>query len=197
MKSAFEKLNLKYQKFVQEYSLDFNGSRAVTEVGYRGKPEVIAARLLARPDIKAALAEVIKPSMDLANVTRDDILKQLARFAFCNPWKYVDSQGYLKCSLAELPEDVQQAIVEYTVVEKTDKDGNVMSTQLKVKFVSKLGATEMLAKYHGILTEGAQINIDARGIDAKSVADFWKDFHGRGITPPQDVIEAKFKELKG
>ena len=52
-------MKAKWLIFIAEYFKDWNGSAAAVRAGYKGKPNVIAARLLANDSIKAEIERQI------------------------------------------------------------------------------------------------------------------------------------------
>jgi hypothetical protein len=68
----------KQAKFVAEFALDHNASRAARAAGYGvAGARVTACRLLANPNVSAAVAELEADAEKALGVTRDGVLKQL------------------------------------------------------------------------------------------------------------------------
>lgn len=57
-KTAYESLSIRWQRFVDEYVVDFNATRAAIRAGYSAKTaQVQSSKLLSKPIIKAAVDE--------------------------------------------------------------------------------------------------------------------------------------------
>lgn len=74
------KLTRKQKVFIEKYLECWNATRAATEAGY-GHPGPAGARMLARADVKAAIAARMK---EMA-MPADEVLKRLAEQAALNP----------------------------------------------------------------------------------------------------------------
>lgn len=190
MGSALDELTDKQRIFVVEYAADLDKRRAIREAGYKGNDNVLRARannLLADSKIKAALAE-IGTKFDAGMLTIENITKQLVRFLFRNLAEFVDNDGYLKCDLTNLPEDVQQCVESFETDNRYDKEGNLDSQKIKVKFVSKIKALELAMKYKQMLSGDVNVNVDARN---QQFNFDWKQFYNA----PPNVVEDKMREI--
>ena len=78
MKHSENMLTAKQQRFVAEYSVDRNASRAARAAGYGAAgARVTACRLLTYPNVAAAVIEQEKGIEQALNVTRADVLRAL------------------------------------------------------------------------------------------------------------------------
>src|SRR3990172_6274895 len=94
--SAFVKLTTKQQLFVTEYIVDFNATRAALESGSPIRSaQVIGAQLLANPKVGMAIDEALRPLMKEADLTPQNVLKQLHDFLFFDITPYIDGSGFL------------------------------------------------------------------------------------------------------
>lgn len=72
----------KQRRFVQEYLVDYNGTRAAIAAGYSENcARQIAAENLAKPNISAAIAEGLAAQADRTRITADTVLGGLWREA--------------------------------------------------------------------------------------------------------------------
>lgn len=57
-KNAYATLKRRHRRFVDEYLIGKKGNEAMKAIGFKGKhPEVAASKLLARPEVRAAVEE--------------------------------------------------------------------------------------------------------------------------------------------
>ena len=70
-------MTARMQLFVEEYLNCFVGSEAARRAGYTGRPDAVAARLLARADVQAQISRRISERA----ITADEVLLRLAEQA--------------------------------------------------------------------------------------------------------------------
>lgn len=71
-------LNVKQQRFVDEYLIDLNATQAAIRAGYSAKTAaVIGAENLTKPNIAAAIQKAIDARSERTKVTQDDVLRDL------------------------------------------------------------------------------------------------------------------------
>lgn len=89
--TASDALSPKHRLFLDEYRKDRNGAAAAKRAGYSAKrANVTAAELLARDDVKAALAEVDTGNRVAAELTEQRIIDELSVIAFADIGKVVE-----------------------------------------------------------------------------------------------------------
>jgi hypothetical protein len=191
-----EQLSPRMQVFVMEYAADGNATRAAREAGYKGSNlDSLACGLLKKAHVREALTEVMKPVLDGALLTVENIAQQLSNFLFRNLIPFLDDEGYLNCSLRELPESIQQAIESWEADSEYDPEtGELTGQKIKVKLVSKAKALELAMKYRQMILP-ATVNVQQNNINGVDAEEFWRQFNARANQVPPDVIEGKFKEL--
>jgi phage terminase small subunit len=78
-------LNAKQKRFVSEYVVDLNGSRAARASGYSKKnARVIATENLAKPAIKKAVEEAQAKLAAKTEITAERVLQEIAKLAFAD-----------------------------------------------------------------------------------------------------------------
>ena len=133
-------LTPKQQRFVAEYTVDFNATAATIRAGYSEKTAAHQGyNLLQMPEIQAAIQEAIKKRQERTEITGDMVIGELAKIAFANGADYARVVGRtVKVKKTEdLTEDQKAAI---SCIEET-KFGIKVSTYDKVK------ALELISKY--------------------------------------------------
>jgi phage terminase small subunit len=74
------------QRFVDEYLIDLNGTRAATRAGYGiAGAKACGTRLLRWPEIAAALDTAMAARALRTGITRERVLEEYARIAFAEP----------------------------------------------------------------------------------------------------------------
>ncbi len=140
--------------FVQEYIIDFNGTKAIERAGYKAKGAAIAAtKLLMKPKIQAAIALAVEQRAERTGVQADMVVQELARLGFSNMADYVTwgPTGVTLKTSEELTENQARAVVE--VSETVTENGRTV----KFKLHDKKGALDSLAKHLGMFIERKEI----------------------------------------
>src|SRR5437868_4356422 len=87
-------LSARQSAFVSEYAVDMNATQAAIRSGYSPKgAKVQGSRLLAHPDVKAAVIEALAKRADCVGLKAEDVIAKLRRVAFSEPgatWKSGD-----------------------------------------------------------------------------------------------------------
>lgn len=139
-------MNLMQQDFVREYVRDLNGTKAAMRAGYSKKTSAsIAARLLTKANIKAAIHERQNRRAEKVDLKADDVVRELRKIAFqdlSGVIRLVNHQVYLT-ETAALTEDQMAAIESF---EQTQHG-------VKVRLHSKEKALELLARHMGMLND--------------------------------------------
>lgn len=161
VESETHKLNRRQQVFVEEYLRCFNASEAARRAGYKGKPSVIGARLLADVSIKAAFDARLKE----LHMGTDEALKLLADQARGDIGDFMDisSVGYnfdlMKArekGITKLIKKIKQKTV--TRIGKKDDDDDIEITELEIELYDAQSAIDKILKVSGALKDSA-INI--------------------------------------
>lgn len=121
-------LNLRQQRFVQEYLVDGVASAAARRAGYSGKSAVSAGhQLMRRPGVLAAIeAERARRARPL---TREEAAARLRAIAEASVLDYArpGKDGALELDLWRLERDRGAAVKALSVVEKTDPASGVVT----------------------------------------------------------------------
>lgn len=130
----------KQERFIDEYIIDFNATRAAIAAGYSSKrANSQGVHLLSIPEIQA---EVRRRKAEISaglRISAERVLWEMAALGFSNIFDYVEViDGELR--LKELPPEKQGAVSSI----KITKNGT------EVKLHDKLKALEFLAKYTGL-----------------------------------------------
>lgn len=155
-------LNQNQRRFVEEYLIDLNASRAY-RVAYPDASSESARRLasllLTNVDVDAAIQEAIKKRSERTEIDQDRVLLEIARIAFHDPRRAFDSNGWLK-AIQDWPDDVAAAVSSIKVRRIVEDQKPVEVAEIKFwdkgKFVEMagrhVGAFEADNKQKGAIT---------------------------------------------
>lgn len=140
-------LTPKQRKFVAEYLVDLNATRAAIRAGYSAKTaDRIGPELLGKTCVREAVEAAQKRREKRTEITQDRVLNELARVAFGNSRAVMSwgPEGLVLRNSDELTEDEAALVSE--VRETTTKDGGSMA----LKTHDKMKALELLGKHLGM-----------------------------------------------
>lgn len=130
---------MRQERFIEEYLIDFNASRAAIAAGYSSKNAKSQGwRLLADPEIQAELTKRKDSLTESLKITQEKIVHELAMLGFSNIFDYIYVDDNQEVQLkSEIQPDKQKAVTSIKVGK-----GNI-----DIKLGDKLHALELLAKY--------------------------------------------------
>lgn len=161
-------LTPKRERFINEYLIDLNAARAVVRAGYSAKgASSQGPRLLAIPEVAAAIRAGQERLARQAEVSREMVLRELARIAFADlrdvfSW---GPDGVVLKDSAALTDDQAAAVSEISAA--VGKDGG----SVRLKRHDKVKALELLGKHLGMFADrvshegGLDINISIQGVE--------------------------------
>lgn len=164
-------LTRKQEKFVREYLIDLNATRAAERAGYSAKTvHVQGPRLLENVSVKRAIDEAIARRAKKFEVTQDRVIKELAKLAF------TDIKDFLTFRTAKTVVDHDETgnpIISYAhiidIKNSDEVDGAAIAeVQLqkdgtfKFKLHDKKGALELLGRHLGLFND--KLNLLADGL---------------------------------
>lgn len=183
------------RRFCLEYLQDYNGARAARRAGYKGKNcDVIAAKLMRNPIVKAFIGRFEQQSQQDFEISRYEILKHLAACATRNAKQFVDRQGRLLLdgqNINDLPDEVTCAVDTIRQKRRSwmTRDGEeVVEVETEIRLVPKAQAIEMCMKHKGLF---APQQVDVRG---GMVTVDWDKLRSEAEAP--DPIEQRLLEAE-
>lgn len=146
-----QKMKQQHIIFSEEYIKHFNGAQAARDAGYSEKTaRSIAAKLLARDDVKAYVSELKKQQREKNGIEVDTILKELIMWAYSDLTEFIT---LTPAEIKELPDDVRRLVQRFKYTKKPyyDADNDYIGEieTIELHFVSKEKAMEMLHKHIG------------------------------------------------
>lgn len=159
-----KKLTGKQQRFVDEYLIDLNATKAAERAGYSAKTAYsVGHENLRKPEIAAAIAQAQKERQQRTHITADRVLQELARIAFFDPRKLLDDAGHPR-PLNELDDDTAAAVAGLDLLEEyrgEGKDREFVGYVKKFKIADKNTALTNAMKHLGILTD--KVDVTSKG----------------------------------
>lgn len=153
-------LTPKQARFIQEYLIDLNPTRAYIRAGYSVKSEAVAmaagSRLLSNVKVAVAIAEAKQARAARTNITQDKVLRELARLGFTDMRDYIEwgPDGVTLKSSSELTADQAAAVIEVT--ELRNNRGAVSGVRFRL--ADKQAALHDLGEHVGLFPKVPLIN---------------------------------------
>lgn len=149
-----DKLTPKQEKFCKEYLVDLNGAQAAIRSGYsEHTAKEIASENLTKPNIVARIGQLRVELEEKTDLTPIKVLKELQN------WAFGDFTEFMELSTEEiraLPDEIRRLIVGFEKTTRTltrpvddDSEVDIEETKLKVQFVNKERAMDMINKHLG------------------------------------------------
>ncbi len=164
--SAYAKLRRKRQLFVDAYVRTGVGKDAAIASGYSGKAaHVAAAKLIANPEVKAAILERQQEAVERAGMRSTRVLEEIALLALVDPARLRGEDGKA-LTFKDIPAELLTAAqsIEFNA------DGSLR----KVRF-QKTDALRMAAQHLKLLTEVHEVaGKDGGPIQTHEVSDLEK-----------------------
>ena len=140
----------KEKRFVEEYPRDLNGTKAAIRAGYTERSaRVTAAKLLAKPNIRAAVDKTIDARSKRTGITADRVLKETEVLAFSDIEHYtLDDAGYL-CAAPGAPEGVMRAVssVKYKTTTRGAGDNKETERVCEFRLWDKPGVLKLAGRH--------------------------------------------------
>lgn len=149
------KLTAKQRRFVDEYLIDLNGTRAAIRAGYSPKTaQEQASRLLSNVMIREAIEKAQAERSRRTGINQDRVIAELAKIAFLNPTDVIDmDEATVK---GEANRDDTACVASVKVKTIPTEDGNI--TEREVKTYDKIKALELLGKHLSLFTDKVKLD---------------------------------------
>jgi len=134
-------------RFIDEYLIDLNATQAMIRAGYRGKrPDVYAAKLMAKPHIKAAIQQRMDRRQARTEITQDMVIAELARIGFSDQRRVMKWKG----NSVELLDSETLSDDAAAMVQEVSKTETLNGGSIKLKSYDKVKALELLGSHLGM-----------------------------------------------
>jgi phage terminase small subunit len=162
------KLTPRQKRFVEEYLVDLNATRAAIRAGYSAKrASEIAHQLLQKTTVQKAVSEAMRAREKRTEITQDRVLREYARLAFFDPRKFFDENGALR-PVVTLDEDTAAALAGMDVVEIGNETVGFGQIR-KLKLADRKGALDSLARHLGMFVDRVKVS---GGAELRIVSEF-------------------------
>lgn len=156
-------LTPKQQRFVEEYLLDHNGTKAAIRAGYsKHTANEQAAGLLAKPSIRIEVDARIEERKKRSILTLDRLDLELARLGFSDSRKLLDADGNI-LPVNQWSDDAAASVASIESIEVRSGSGEeqkVTGTLKKLKVWDKVSALTLIAKRLGAINESKNVNVN-------------------------------------
>ena len=153
-------LTPKQQRFVEEYLVDLNATRAAIRAGYSPKTaRQQGYENLTKPYIEAAIQRALEERSERTRVRADRVVTELARLGLYDPRDVIDwgPEGVRVKDSSGLSDDDARAVAQIRVV--STRHGRAVA----VKFADKLRALELVGKHVGLFSGQVEVSGQVRG----------------------------------
>lgn len=163
--SAYARLKPRLRKFVDHIVRGNNGVTAARKIVPTSKrPDVLAAKWRAIPEVRAAIDERSEQAMEDAGVTNAQILLGIARIANLSVKEFVHADGTPK-KVHELSDEAARAIQSIEVE---------TSGAVKYRLPNRIEAAKLLGQYKRLFTETHEINLGEKTLEQLVAASWGK-----------------------
>ncbi len=183
--STTKPLNPGHRRFVAEYLIDQNGTQAYLRAGYKAShvsAEACARRLLDDPRIAAAIEASLQVTLNALELTRERVLKEVARLAFFDPRRLLLPDGSPK-PISDLDDDTAACIGGLDVLEEfvgTGKDRVSIGYIKKYKIFDKNTALTNALKVLKLTSDKVELTGPNGGpIESRSQVTVYMPANGR------------------
>ncbi|HQR07015.1 MAG TPA: terminase small subunit [Gemmatales bacterium] len=147
----------KQARFVEEYVICLNATKAAELAGYSAKTaDKQGTQLLAIPSVSAAIQAKQEKLSKKSELKAERVLNEIARIAFSDLRKAFDERGGLK-PIQELDDDTAAAVASIEVVEERNREGEIIGFTKKLKLWDKNKAIDNACKHLGLTKDKLEL----------------------------------------
>ena len=159
-----KRLSDKQCRFVAEYAVDCQGTKAAIRAGYPPKSAgVMASKLLSHPLVSQALGNIKRQQLEAIDLRREEIVEQLYYAVTRDVRDMVDENGEV-LAIPDMPKRMRCMIDGFEQEVFVDAETGDRRIKTKVKLSPKLGAIDAGMKYRALYAperhEHAVVNVD-------------------------------------
>lgn len=152
-----KKLTKKEEAFCEIYARTLNGYRSYLEAYGRvpANPQEknnirgYACKILKKENVQERIKKIQHHLQMKHCVTKDRVIEELARIAFCDPRNFYEDDGTIK-DITTIDSNLIGALQSFDIEEVRNRQGNIVGKLKKIKFNDKNSALEKLAKHLGL-----------------------------------------------
>jgi phage terminase small subunit len=152
-------LPTRVDRFIKEYPIDLNGTKAAERAGYSKKTaHVQASRLLRNAKVLEKIALKTGKRLAKLEITAENVLQELAKLAFYDPGALLESDGSMK-QIKDIDDITRMAVAGMEVVELFEGTGDQKHAYglcKKIKLADKGQNLERLGRYLKLFTDKSE-----------------------------------------
>lgn len=149
------------RRFIREYLIDLNGTKAAIRAGYSEKTaQVQSSQLLSKPMVREAVNDGLQKIFKSLEMSATEVIAELSNLGRANMEDYVmHENGDITPDLSKCTRAQMAAIQEFTVDTTGGTGDGERKLILRTRFrlADKHRPLETLAKYHKLLTERVEV----------------------------------------
>lgn len=155
-------MNEKHKRFVAEYLIDLNATKAAERAGYSPKTAYSQGHdLLKKPEIASAIQAGMDKRANKLEISAERVLQEIAKMAFVDARKFFNTDGSLKPA-TELDDDTAAALQGFDV-EKLYQHfakgaAQETGTVSKIKIADKTKSLELLGRHLKLFTDKVEVS---------------------------------------
>jgi len=145
--------------FAAEYLKDFNATQAAIRAGYSRRTAASQGqRLLKSAAVGNAIAQAQARLLKKADVSVENVMKEIANIAFLDPGQLVDERGAL-LPINQMPEEVRRGLTRLEIKELFDYDRGKthIGRRYKLGFTGKIEALAILERYLHLFPQTSEV----------------------------------------
>lgn len=156
-----KKLTPKQERFVQEYLLDLNITKAAIRAGYTPTTaDKVGYQLLGKTRVSEEINKAMEARSVRTEIKSDNVLQEIAKLGFANIKNIFDKDGKF-IPVHKLPPEVAASLVEVTE-RIIKKEGDSVVIERKYKLADKKSSLELLGKHLKLFTDKIEHNINGK-----------------------------------
>ena len=167
-------MNARQTRFVQEYLLDPNASRAARKAGYSARTaNVIGYENLTKPHIAAAIEQAQAERAQRTKVDADSVIEELALVAFSRMGDFYCKDTGKLLEVHQMSPEAQARLSSIVVLRErthrvsTDVDEtSVHESTIKIKLWDKVASLQLLGRHLGMFKDRLEHSGEVSLLDA-------------------------------
>lgn len=154
--SVERKLTDRQRRFVDEYLIDLNATKAAVRAGYSVRTaNKIGTELLGKTSISKLISERQSDRSKRTEVTQDMVLAEFAKIAFGDVRNLFNVDGSL-IPITDLPKNSAAMIAGMEIRTIEGEDGALVSVK-KIKLANRLDALNSVARHLGMFKDKIEV----------------------------------------
>ena len=180
-----EKITPRQRRFVEEYLVDLNGSKAAIRAGYGAKTaRAQATKLLTKGNIAVAVNAGMALRSHRTEVEAEAVLRRLWQMANFDIRKLFRPDGTMK-AVAELDDETASGLVSLKITEIKDEDGNVTGYSKDARLIDRRAVLVDVGRHLGMFDAKLRISGDREN----PIALLIKQVQGNALPVVADPVD--------